>query len=587
MKKKFLCLFIGLIMVVSMLASCSSEATDLNEEVLEETPRLTQTVVMYLMAEKEVPEKTENDIEDALNKLTKAKFKTQIDLRFFTEDEYYTKLEETIKAKEKENLKAEREELEARKKQKELRESCKQAGIPYVPETTKAPSTVVTEEETLINEEYGIIEYKYPDAEDNQVDIFYLGGFDKYQDFIDNEWLARLNDEVNTSSKKLKEHIPAVYMDNITSAGIYGIPTNALIGEYTWMLLNKSLMENYFYTSDSITAALTENNKDLYNFLNDVYTFERDENGELTTLPIKGEIQPTNMFYWSYDENTESIVNTVPSILGQYCANNAKIGTNLGVYHIFNDNNYVSQLRMINSFRIAGFYGEEKDQDKPFAMTVIKGSYDVFTEYGDEYYIKMLEAPKADNSNLYTNMFCVNELENNTARSMEIVTYLNTNEVARNILQYGIEGENYYIDDNDVLHRYNDSYMMDVSKTGNIFMAHPEEGLPGDFWNNGISHNETVGITPVFGFGIDEDSNLDVESLRTILALKDEYMARLNACETLEEFDAFITEAKTEIPKHPSYVKVVSPRAPENDDDPYSLYYIYYTWLDENGFLPK
>ena len=125
MKKKFLCLFIGLIMVVSMLASCSSEATDLNEEVLEETPRLTQTVVMYLMAEKEVPEKTENDIEDALNKLTKAKFKTQIDLRFFTEDEYYTKLEETIKAKEKENLKAEREELEARKKQKELRESCK------------------------------------------------------------------------------------------------------------------------------------------------------------------------------------------------------------------------------------------------------------------------------------------------------------------------------------------------------------------------------------------------------------------------------------------------------------------------------
>lgn len=585
MKTRLLCLIIGLITIVSMLASCSQGGTNLNEEVVDNVVRVTDTVVMFMMSETEVPEKTEHDIEEALNKLTKSKFKTQIDLRFYTEDVYYEKLEATIKAKETEILKAEREELQKRRREKEIRESCKQAGIPYVPETTKAPSTVITEEETLVNEEYGIIEYKYPDAKDNQVDIFYLGGYDKYQEYIDNEWLARLNDEVNTSSKKLKEHIPAVYMDNITSAGIYGIPTNALIGEYTWMLLNKQIMEDHFFTSADISASLTDT--DLYNFLNDVYTYERDENGDLTVLPVKGTIEPTNMFYWNYDDEAETICNT-PSLLGVYCPTNAKIGTNLSIYHVFNDPNYVSQLKFITTLKNEGILVDEAEQDTdlPFAMSIVKGSYDLYHQYEDEYYVKMLEAPRADNNNLYTNMFCVNELESNTARSMEIVTYLNTNPEARNILQYGIEGENYYIDDNDVLHRYNDSYMMDVNKTGNIFMAHPEEELPGDYWNVGIEHNESVGITPIFGFVIDEDSELDVENLKAVLALEAHYMAELDKCKTVDEFNEFIKNVKKEIAENPAYIKVVSPRFPE-DGELSSLNYLYYNWLDQNGFLPK
>ena len=585
MKTKLLCLIIGLMMIVSMLASCSQGETNLSAEVDENQARTTQTIVMFMMSEKEVPEKTEHDIEEALNKLTKSKFKTQVDLRFYTADEYYTQLEATIKAKETEILKAEREELQKRRKEKEIRESCKQAGIPYVAETTKAPSTIMTEEETLVNEEYGIIEYKYPDAKDNQVNIFYLGGYDRYQEYVDSEWVARLNDEVNTSSKKLKEHIPAVYMDNISSAGIYGIPTNALIGEYTWMLLNKQVMEDHFFTSADISASLTDT--DLYNFLNDVYTYERDEDGNLTVLPVKGDIEPTNMFYWNYDDEAETIVNT-PSFLGVYCPTNAKIGTNLSVYHVFNDPNYVSQLKFITRLRNEGILMDEADQDDslPYAMTILKGSYDLYHQYEDEYYVKMLEAPKADNNNLYTNMFCVNELENNTARSMEIVTFFNTNAEARNILQYGLEGENYYIDDNDVLHRYNDSYMMDVNKTGNIFMAHPEEGLPGDYWNVGIEHNENVGITPIFGFVVDEDSELDVTNLKAVLALEEYYMAELEKCTTVEEFDEFVKRVKKELAENPSYIKVVSPKFPE-DGELSSLNYIYYTWLDNNGFLPK
>jgi ABC-type glycerol-3-phosphate transport system substrate-binding protein len=302
MKKKFMCLLLALMMISSvLLTSCAQDDTISFEET-----RPTQTLVIYMIAENEVSEKAEADVEEALNNLTQTKFKTKVDLRFFSEDKYYTALEATMKAKKKELNKAKKEALDKKKREKEIRDSCKEAGISYVPETTRAPSTVMTAEETLVDQEYGIIRYKYPDPEENQVDIFYVGNYDKYQQYVDEEWLARLNDEVNTTSKKLKEHIPAIYMENIQDEGIYGIPNNTVVGEYTWMLLEKNLMDRYFCTADSITSLSSAN---LYTFLSDVYQFERDDNGELTYLPIKGELSPTNMWYWSYDAENNKFTN--------------------------------------------------------------------------------------------------------------------------------------------------------------------------------------------------------------------------------------------------------------------------------------
>ena len=584
LKKKFLSLFLAVFMLASLLVSCSSNDTDISDEVEKNQARYTKTLVMYLMSETEVPENTDKEIEDALNELTKSKYKTKLDLRFFTEDEYYTELEKALKAKETQVLKDKKEANELNEYNKYLKESCQAAGVPVVTVKVNGDNTAVTEEETMYNADYGIIEYKYPDAEENQVNIFYLGGYDKYQEYIDKDWLASLDDEVQYSSKKLKEHIPEVYMNNIMAAGVYGIPTNSLLGEYTWMILDKDLMTKYHFTSNSISASFTD--EDLYNFLDAVNVHERDENGELTVLPIKGELSPTNIFYWSYDAKTEMLVNK-PSLLGIYSANNAKIGDNLSVYSVFHDSNYVSQIKMLKRFELADFYGTEADQDKPFAMTVVKGSYDVYYEYSDKYYVKMMEAPKVDNSNLYNHMFCVNQLENETARSMEIVTYLNTDPVARNILQYGVEGENYYIDDNDVLHRYNTSYMMDVNKTGNIFMAHPEEGKPGDFWDIGVEHCENLAINPTFGFSVDASSNLDMEAFNKVMALYDGYMERLDACKSLEEIDALVTSAKAELKENTYYTRITTILGPESNKDPSSLYFLYYSWLDMNGYIAK
>ena len=288
-------------MLVTVLASCSSDEDKMSEELQENQARLTKTLVVYLMSEKEVPQINEIEVEEAINALTKSKYKTQIDLRYFTPDKYYTELEKAMKAQESDYNKSKKEAQEIKDYNQYLKESCLAVGAPVV--TVKAPSTKApsTEDETIYNAEYGILEYKYPDATANQVNIFYLGGYEKYQTYIDNDWLEPLDSELEYTSKKLKEHIPQVYMDNLTAAGVYGIPNNSLIGNYKWMLLNKDLMEKYFYTANSIPSNFTNDN--LKNFLTDVKNFETD------VVPIKGTLEPVKMFYWSYNSEIDALVN--------------------------------------------------------------------------------------------------------------------------------------------------------------------------------------------------------------------------------------------------------------------------------------
>ena len=591
MKKKFLCLFLVMMMLVTVLASCSSNEDNLGEELEENQARLTKTLVMYMMSEEKVATAVEVEIEEAINELTKAKFKTQIDLKFFTPDEYYKKLETAIKEQEKEYNKKKKEEQEVKDYNQYLKESCVAAGLPVVTVKPAATTAAATEDETIYNKEYGILEYKYPETTANQVNIFYLGGYEKYSEYVDNDWLEGLDSEVEYTSKKLKEHIPAVYMENLAAAGIYGIPNNSLIGNYKWLLLNKELMTKYIYEENAISNIDPITDAQLGYFLKDVAAGERDANGNLLVRPIAGELEPTNMFYWSYDENLDCLVNK-PSILGTYCNNNAALGTELVVRSIFEDTKYTSQLTKIQEFKDAGYFAEDADSNLPFAMSIVEGSFDLKNKYEQEgYYVKMVEAPKVDNTQIYDNMFCISRFASladtdNTKRCMEIITYIDTNEEIRNLLQYGIEDKHYTIDSEGVLNRIESAgYVMDINKTGNIFMAHPEDGMPADFWDQvGMDHCENLQINPTSGFVFDSSVDGDVDSFVRLIGKTNEYMEKLNNCKNLEELTAEINNIKAILKADSDYIKVTKPLEPEIGQAG-SLAYLYQRWLIDNGYV--
>ena len=137
---------------------------------------------------------------------------------------------------------------------------------------------------------------------------------------------------------------------------------------------------------------------------------------------------------------------------------------------------------------------------------------------------------------------------------MEVINLINTNSKVRNLLQYGIkQGEhldgqtpNYAIDEETgVLKRLNNLYMMDIEKTGNCFIAYPEEGLAPDYWEDSKAQNNDALIDPLLGFDFNErlaeyGSSLDDDLIENCVLLTEQILKQINSCSTYAELESVI-----------------------------------------------
>ena len=289
MNKKLVCLTLSILMLLTcVFASCTPKTTDAAGEG-EPVDNSAKTITMWVVTEDETTEEAQKLVNEAFTKITKAKFKTNVVIQFCTEDEYYEKLESAIETAQYEI------ELEARCA-KELRQYLKAnktsgkdnatltaefyAAHPeyqkfQAVEDEDEENAEETEEETVVND-YGITEIKYPDVKENQVDIFYISGYDKYMEYYDKEYLASLGEELSTSSKKLKTYISTSLLDGVQiEGGVYAIPNNVPIGEYTYMMIDKTLFDAYYQKIDKVSTVL-----DLDTFLNDVSNYNGDKTAD-------------------------------------------------------------------------------------------------------------------------------------------------------------------------------------------------------------------------------------------------------------------------------------------------------------------
>ena len=98
MKNRLICLALCLVFVLSaFLTGCGQ--TD-NEEALKDiedaNSESARTLTMWLVTEQAMDAATATAVTDKLNEITQSKFKTKLVLKFFTEDEYKTVLDDTI-----------------------------------------------------------------------------------------------------------------------------------------------------------------------------------------------------------------------------------------------------------------------------------------------------------------------------------------------------------------------------------------------------------------------------------------------------------------------------------------------------------
>lgn len=163
---------------------------------------------------------------------------------------------------------------------------------------------------------------------------------------------------------------------------------------------------------------------------------------------------------------------------------------------------------------------------------------------------------------------------------MEVITYLNTNIELRNLIQYGVENVNYELDlETGALRRLNRDYMMDLYKTGNVYMAYPEEGMPLDIWELSKKQNLVsgeYGDNPFGGFAIPADTpasdegegfTVNFDSSRALADASKELANALASCATYDDYEALVNGAAEK------YADVVNTFLSISDaSTPYALY---------------
>ncbi len=608
MNKRLICLFLCFLMLVSMSATgCSTfgsgaETTDSNVVVEDPDQGRAITLTWYVPCEKPVADEDVALVEEAINKITKSKFKTQIKLHMPTLDEYYATIDGIMQARveEEENKQTAKDELK-----KAIREA-KAQGIDSAvaisefyeqhpewvkyQETEASTDTEETEEETQLNE-LGMPEVKYPEETENQIDIIWVGGYDKFMSYINDDLLERLDESLSSSSKKLKQYIYGGALDAVKTAGggTYAIPNNTVIGEYTYLLLNKRLVDKYKYTPADLSSVVK-----CSDFLADVAKYEPN------VQPIVGELPVTLTKYWSIDPDTLEIDHDKFNIIGHGINDTATLGTMFSFTGIFGTNaelasttDYAKQLIAIRTYKDLGYVSEDTNTTKEYAMRVVKGGGELAETYSEDYYMNIIESPRADYEDIFGSMFGVSVYTRNLNRCMEIITYLNTNSDLRNILQYGVEDVHYELDENGLLHRLNDNYMMDINKTGNVFMAYPEEGMPANVWDYGKAQNTAAKTLMTLGLRFKDDdfkSSEDadaIEKIKSALKSINDYSAdvekRLNEAKSVEELEAIMREVATKFGSDAN-VKLVTNTTGMSGSTPGT---VYYEWLQANGFLDE
>lgn len=588
MKKRLLSLVLCVLMVACVFTGCSS-SSDTDEEIIEENSRSTRTLNMYLMTEDNTDPEQAAAVEAAINKITKSKFKTKLNITFLKESEYYDALEATFKAKAEDEAMAEKA---AKALKKYLKENKKEYGeegakqkfyedhpeyLKYA-ETTTDPTAETTPEETVYNSETGILELKYPEANENVVDIFYLSGYDRYVEYIDNEWVARIDDELTSTSKKLKDYISSVYMDAMKiDSATYAVPNNRTIGSYTYMLVNKELLAKYYYDITTFTTL-----SDCSEFLEDIARFEPD------VVPIDGAPDLYNVLYWDIDPDTLEINTDTFNIIGTTYSANSSLGTQVQFTSLFASRKaYRDQLLSNMKYKELGYFKDNVSADAKCAIKIVSGGAELEKLYGEDYHMVVLESPRANSDILYGSMLAVGGYSTDVSRAMEVITYINTNSELRNLLQYGIENVNYTLTEEcQVEYTSNNGYWMDINKTGNSFIAYTTVGTDPELWKYGMQQNNDATTDIILGFSLKE-SKVNTDAIKKMRELSDDVEKRINACTTYDELSALIDTLQVELrsQSNSDIKNFVSPNADANADGEDMPYVLFYGWMEENGFI--
>ncbi len=442
------------------------EEDSMTTETGDENDGLTRsgmTLTLWVPTEEGTTEESLELVEEAINKITQAEYDTAIKLYGVPTDEY----DETIKTHiEETNIRVEKEEQEALERRKAEREAAKRGET--LPPLEEVEDEYESTLDLIVNSGAG-----YPHVEKNQIDIFLVRGYEDYRFYSDNFYVNALDEEINGTSKILKSYIYPSFFEAAKVDGVtYAVPNNHVLGEYTYLLVNKELATKYGYSE-----------RDLMTITNCQQYIEKVAAGEEGVTPVWGDITPSFMQYWS-GQSADTFSVLASRVLADQTIDAVKLE------NVFDITNFVDATYLQKLYTEKGYISTAESVDK-FGVGLVKATPDVIEElYADDYYVNIHQNPEGNLDDYCQSMFAVSIFTQSTSRSMEIITMLNTNEELRTILQYGVEDTHWKKDelDNSIIVSLSEDYNMNIADTGNVYMTYPDYGVPMD-WSASKTQN--------------------------------------------------------------------------------------------------
>ncbi len=550
MKRRMISMALSLLMILTAFAatSCGDEVDPNTLELGDDATAMTLTI--YGIKEKGTTDEAIALVQEAMSSITEAQFNTAIRLMLYTEAEYDKVLEakmDEIQAQ----LDREAEELAAKKAAEKEAKKNNTAVTTAVESTEEVTSELA--DETIVNE-YGLIETKYPEVEDTQLDIFLMTDYEMLKKYNKKGVLTPLDEQISSTSKLLKSYIHPTFLTAGKAGGkqTVAIPNNQPIGEYTFLLLNKSLMDKYYYDADDIKTF-----NDCKDFIIDV-----GSNDSSTYKPFMGDISPVNLKYYSLD-GSKSVIASMPDP-------SAVKGEDVQPKNIIANANYREYMKVYTLLKSNNWIGADtiKAGDK-FGVGIIKGTKADVEAFENDYYINVLQNPQATTDNVYNGMFAVSKYTKSVPRAMEIITYLNTKADLRNIFAYGVEGVHWELDKDGVVKTLSKDYKMKLEYTGNEFLLYPPEGTTPDVWDIAMAQNLDSVMSPFFGFdldfseyGADEELPVDLDLFGPVKTFSENWFKTVES-QTYDTIESFLDEQWSAIDSNEDITALISV---ENDN---------------------
>ncbi len=509
MTKRLISLMLAMVMLLSLcMTACSSETSSETAEgeegVAVETQRKNLALTIYAITDGKTTDEGLAIVEEKISNYCVAKYKTAIDLRFFTEEEYQAGLNDMydkFAAKEAEQKKAEQEAAAIVASQnaykatlsKEERQKYEQELRLKAKEEAEAAEQKKKEEAELIEEGKDVAK-----VEEVQMDILFIPNMTEYYNNVDQGMLLDIKKELDGNFKTIKDYVFPSFLTAATVDGsIYGIPNNyGIAGNETYLLVNTAMAEKY-----GVDLTKVRSITDLEP------AFAQVVAGEAGVTPIYGDFDPEGVFFLDGIGLSKAACVYMDTLVGgKFNTENMYTSINPKAT---NSPEMVKYFQLKADYKAAGYISETNQNFFASAQSL---TFEEKAEWEKKGYTALTYRGADFNTEaaLQNGLFGLSKYCKEPERAMEILKLMYTDPDFRNLLAFGVEEVNYIVradaEADNIITIVDDSYSMDYFKAGNSLIGYLPDTMDPNYIEQSKEKNLNSFMNPTLGFRFDKEN---------------------------------------------------------------------------------